>query len=66
MMKDVIRDLATGELPLIGVLAFVTAFVVIVARVVLMSRPEVEHAAHLPLTDDLEGLNSTDQESDRS
>ena len=54
MMKDVIRDISTGVLPLVGILSFVTAFVLILIRVVLMSKSDIKHIENLPLQDDLD------------
>lgn len=56
MMKDVIRDIATGNLPLIGVLAFVSAFVLILIRVFLLTKREITELEQLPLRDDFEEL----------
>lgn len=56
MMKDVIRDIATGNLPLIGVLAFVSAFVLILIRVILLTKREITELEQLPLRDDFEEL----------
>ena len=59
-MKDVIRDIASGNLPLIGIIAFLTAFVLILVRVALMSKKEINHVERLPLQDDLEILRPGD------
>ncbi len=53
-MKEVVRDIASGSLPLIGTLAFIFAFVLIVFRVIFMSKKEIEHIENLPLEDDIE------------
>ena len=51
MMKEVIRTLETGILSEIGLVAFLIVFVLILVRVLLMSRSEVQHARNLPLAD---------------
>lgn len=49
MMKEVIRSLETGMLSEIGLIAFFVAFLLILARVALMSRDERTKAKNLPL-----------------
>ena len=51
MMKEVIRTLETGFLSEIGLVAFLIVFVLILVRVMLMSKREVQEAKHLPLED---------------
>ncbi|NND71618.1 MAG: cbb3-type cytochrome c oxidase subunit 3 [Rhodothermales bacterium] len=63
MMKDVIRDIASGSLPLIGIIAFLTAFILILVRVALMSKKEIKHAENLPLKDDIDVTGSGNQTS---
>jgi len=62
MMKEVVRDITSGALPLIGLIAFVAAFVLILLRVVFYSKKEIEHAENLPLNDDIEVLGKTDND----
>jgi hypothetical protein len=59
MMKEVIRDIASGSLPLIGTLAFVAAFVLIVIRVAFMTKTEIKHVENLPLEDEMDALNTS-------
>lgn len=54
MFKDVLRTLETGALAEIGLVAFLVAFLLIVARVLLMKRSERDAAKHLPLEDPAE------------
>ena len=51
MMKDVFRDLDAGIWPIIGLLAFLVAFLLILARVLLMKKSEREEAKQIPLDD---------------
>ena len=59
MMKDVIRDIASGSLPLIGIISFLTAFILILIRVALMSKNEIKHAENLPLKDDIDVMGAS-------
>ena len=63
-MKEVVRDIASGSLPLIGLIAFVVAFVLILLRVVFYSKKEIEHAERLPLNDDIEVLGKTENDNE--
>ncbi|MDX1420250.1 MAG: hypothetical protein R3181_09815 [Rubricoccaceae bacterium] len=51
MMKDAIRALETGALAELGLLAFVLAFVLVVAYTVTRPKGEREAAKHLPFDD---------------
>ena len=51
MMKEVIRALETGILSEIGLVAFLFVFVLIMIRVAMMKKRDVEEAKHLPLRD---------------
>ncbi len=51
MMKEVIRAMDTGLLGQIGVVAFVIAFVLIVAYVVTMPRRKRDEFKNMPLDD---------------
>lgn len=52
MFKDVIRSLDTGSLAIVGLVAFILAFVLIIARVVFMKKSERTAHKNLPLEDD--------------
>ncbi|MEQ9104258.1 MAG: hypothetical protein RIE53_06130 [Rhodothermales bacterium] len=52
MFKDVVRSLDTGSLAIVGLVAFILAFVLIVARVVSMKKSERTAHKNLPLEDD--------------
>ena len=54
MMKEVFRDLDAGLWPIIGLLAFFVAFLLILARVLLMKKREREEAKQIPLEDPTE------------
>lgn len=62
MMKEVIRDIASGSLPMIGVLSFVVAFLLILVRVAFLSRSEIEHMESMPLIDDIDILGDSGAE----
>lgn len=49
MWKDVIRSIESGILPIIGLIAFVITFAVILIRVFTISKREREHAKNIPL-----------------
>ena len=49
MMQEVVRALETGVLAQIGLLAFFTAFVLIVVRAFLMPKPDRDDAKQMPL-----------------
>jgi hypothetical protein len=51
MMREVIRGLEVGFLAEVGRIAFVVAFLLILVRVLLMTRGERESAKNLPLDD---------------
>ncbi len=51
MFKEVVRGLETGDLAIIGLLAFVVAFLLVTLRVVLMKKSEREHHKNMPLHD---------------
>jgi hypothetical protein len=53
MFKEVTRSLDTGLLGIIGLIAFVAAFILIVVRVMLMKKSERENAKNIPLEDDV-------------
>lgn len=64
MMKEVIRDIASGSLPLVGVLSFILAFVLILLRVAFLSRSEIEHMETMPLVDETDLFS--DSRSDKT
>lgn len=66
MMKEVIRDIASGSLPLIGTLAFVAAFVLIVIRVAFMTKTEITHIENLPLEDEMDAFNRSDGDNSQN
>jgi len=66
MMKEVVRDIASGWLPIIGTLAFVLAFVLILLRVVFLPKKEIEYVENLPLEDDIEALGASDNDNTES
>lgn len=49
MWKEVVQSMETGVLAYVGLFAFLFAFVLIVARVVLMKKKERTEAKNLPL-----------------
>jgi hypothetical protein len=51
MLRDVMQSLETGALAEIGLIAFVFAFVLVVLRVIWMSRAEVDEGRFIPLSD---------------
>ena len=51
MMKEVLRTLDPGLLPEIGLIAFLSVFVLILIRVALLSKDEREAGKHMPLDD---------------
>ncbi|GIV58333.1 MAG: hypothetical protein KatS3mg042_1246 [Rhodothermaceae bacterium] len=51
MMKEVLRSLETGHLAEVGLIAFLVAFLLLVARAFLMRPGERSQAKHLPLDD---------------
>lgn len=51
-MKELVRALETGSLAQIGLIAFVVAFLLVVAYAVTRSKGQREDAKHLPLEDD--------------
>jgi len=57
MMKEVVRALDPGILPQIGLVAFVVAFVLVVIYALTLSRRQVAALKHIPLDDELDGLN---------
>ncbi len=54
MLKEVVRTLDSGILPLIGLIAFFVAFLLIVIRVMLMRKSKREEMKHQPLDDPTE------------
>ncbi len=54
MMKEVVRAMDTGLLALVGLIAFLVAFTLILARVALMKKSARDEAKNLPLHDDEE------------
>lgn len=54
MMKEVLRSAETGILAEIGLIAFILAFSLVVIRVFLYTKKEVQDARNMPLQDDLE------------
>jgi hypothetical protein len=59
MLKEVIRSIDSGILPIIGLIAFVVAFAAILLRVLTMRKEEREAAKQQPLQEanDLSGQN---------
>jgi len=53
MFKEVLRDIDTGILGIIGLIAFFVAFLLIVVRVMTMKKSERNKAKNLPLKDDV-------------
>ncbi len=51
-MKELVRALETGSLAQIGLIAFVVAFLLVVAYAVTRSKGQREDAKNLPLEDD--------------
>ena len=51
MMKETLRGIDPGILPIIGLIAFIVAFVLIIIRVMTMKKAEREEAKNLPLDD---------------
>ena len=51
MWKETLRALQTGALAEIAVVAFVVAFVLVVAYALTMSKRQREHIKNLPLDD---------------
>lgn len=51
-MKELVRALETGSLAQVGLIAFVVAFVLVVAYAVTRTQGEREDAKNLPLEDD--------------
>ncbi len=56
MMKEVLRDLQTGPLAVIGLIAFLVAFTLIVIYVIRLPRGAREEAKQIPLEDDQDDL----------
>jgi cbb3-type cytochrome oxidase subunit 3 len=55
MYKDVLRSIeGIGIFPIIGLVLFITFFVVMVIYLIKKGRGHYEHAAHLPLESDEE------------
>lgn len=54
MMKEVVRAMDTGLLALVGLVAFLVAFTLILVRVAVMKKSEREAAKNLPLHDEEE------------
>jgi hypothetical protein len=52
MMKETLRAIQTGPLAEIGLLAFLTAFIIILIYAVTLSRSAAEKASRQPLEDD--------------
>ena len=52
MMKEVLRSMETGLLAEIGLLAYLTAFVLIVIWAMTMKRASRQHAKNIPLNDE--------------
>lgn len=62
MMKEVIRSIDAGILPVIGLVAFLAAFTLIVIRVATMRRAERDHAKFLPLEEPQEIRTSSNHD----
>ena len=58
MWKDTVRALQTGALAEVAVVAFVVAFVLVVAYAFTMTRRQREHLKRQPLDDALEFVPS--------
>lgn len=54
MWKEVVQSMETGVLAYVGLFAFLFAFVLIMARVVLMKKRERTEAKNLPLDENPE------------
>lgn len=54
MWKEVVQSMETGVLAYVGLFAFLFAFVLIMARVVLMKKKERTEAKNLPLDENPE------------
>lgn len=54
MWKEVVQSMETGVLSYVGLFAFLFAFTLIVARVVLMKKKERTQAKNLPLDENPE------------
>lgn len=52
MLKETVRALETGAFAEFGLIAFLVAFVLIVLYALTLSKPDREHAKHIPLDDD--------------
>lgn len=52
MFKEVLRDIDTGILGIIGLIAFFVAFLLIVVRVMTMKKSDREKAKNIPLDSD--------------
>ena len=52
MFKEVLRDIDTGILGIIGLIAFLVAFLLIVVRVMTMKKTERDKAKSIPLEDE--------------
>ena len=53
MMKEVVRGIESGALGMIGLLAFIVAFVTILVYVMRMRKSDRTAAKNMPLEDDL-------------
>lgn len=54
MLKEVIRSLDSGVLPIIGLIAFAVAFIAVVVWAMTMKKGDREAAKNIPLEDDNE------------
>lgn len=65
MWKDVVRSIEAGMLPIVGLIAFIVTFVLILIRVFTLSKKEREHAKNIPLDEPKESYqdsNSVDSQ----
>lgn len=62
MMKEVVRAMDTGILAVIGLVAFLVAFGLILVRVAVMKKSTRDEAKHLPLSDEQEIRTSTNHD----
>ncbi len=58
MMREVVQAMETGLLGQIGLVAFVTAFLLILAYVLTMPRRRREEAKNIPLNDESDHFTS--------
>lgn len=58
MMKEAIRALETGDLAVVGLVAFLVAFFLIVARAFLVPKKKRDDAKQIPLEDDPKPFSS--------